>query len=171
MGTVDVGPCKAILLWPFGQETLHDYLKRDGALQLDFLERWGMQLLRAVEHLENEGKSHRDIKPGNIAITDRGQKKAQQIVLFDFSLAALPADNLQAGTAGYIDPFLGVGSRRAWDLAAERYAAAVTLYEMATGVRPVWGDGQTLTHLLRDVDLPKLDPDLLPEVVRASLLT
>jgi serine/threonine protein kinase len=171
VGTLDVGPCRALLLWPFGGETLHDYLKRDGALQLDFLERWGEQLLRAVEHLENEGRSHRDIKPGNIAITDRGQKKAQQIVLFDFSLAALPADNLQAGTAGYIDPFLGVGSRRAWDLAAERYAAAVTLYEMATGVRPVWGDGQTLTHLLRDVDLPKLDPDLLPEVVRASLLT
>ena len=171
MGTVDVGPCKAILLWPFGQETLLDYLKRDGALQLDFLERWGTQLLRAVEHLENEGKSHRDIKPGNIAVTDRGQKKAQQIVLFDFSLAGLAADNLQAGTPGYIDPFLGSGNRRVWDRAGERYATAVTLYEMATGVRPVWGDGQTLPQLLKNVDHPNLDPDLLPEVARASLLT
>jgi serine/threonine protein kinase len=171
VGTVDVGACSALLLWPFGAETLHDYLKRDGALQLDFLERWGTQLLRAVEHLEHEGKSHRDIKPGNIAITDRGQKKAQQIVLFDFSLAGLAADNLQAGTPGYIDPFLGTGNRRNWDRAAERYATAVTLYEMATGVRPVWGDGQTLPQLLKDVDHPNLDGDLLPEGVRASLLT
>ena len=171
VGTVDVGPCNALLIWPFGSETLFDYLKRDGALQLDFLERWGTQLLSAVEHLESEGKSHRDIKPGNIAITDKGQKKAQQIVLFDFSLASLSAANLQAGTPGYIDPFLGVGNRRDWDRAAERYGAAITLYEMATGVRPTWGDAQTLPQLLRDIEHPNLDADLLPEGVRPSLLT
>jgi serine/threonine protein kinase len=70
VGTVDVGSCNALLLWPFGSETLHDYLKREGALQLEFLARWGGQLLDAIEHLERESKSHRDIKPGNIAITD-----------------------------------------------------------------------------------------------------
>jgi len=170
VGKVDVGACNALLLWPFGHETLFDHLKRDGSLQLEFLERWGTQLLRAVEHLENEGKSHRDIKPGNIAITDKGQKKAQQVVLFDFSLAGLDADNLQAGTPGYIDPFLGIGNRKKWDRAAERYATAITLYEMATGVRPEWGDGKTLPKLL-SVDHPNLDADLLPDGVRASLLT
>jgi serine/threonine protein kinase len=169
--TLTVGECRGLLLKPFGGETLHDYLKRDGPLQIEFLERWGGQLLSAVEHLEHLGRSHRDIKPGNIGITDRGQKRAQQIVLFDFSLAALPADNLNAGTPGYIDPFLGTAKRRIWDRAAERYSAAVTLYEMATAARPVWGDGQTLPTLLRDVEHPNLDGDLLPYGVRDSLLT
>ena len=171
VGTVDVGACSALLLWPFGNETLHDYLKREGPAQFEFLERWGSQLLKAVEHLEEKGKSHRDIKPGNIAITDRGQNKPKQIILFDFSLAALAADNLNAGTPGYIDPFLGVGNRKVWDRAAERYATAITLYEMATGTRPQWGDGLTLPQLLRDVDHPSLDADLLPAEVRESLLS
>jgi serine/threonine protein kinase len=171
LDTVEVGECSALLLGPFGNETLHDYLKREGPAQFEFLERWGTQLLKAVEHLEEKGKSHRDIKPGNIAITDRGQNKPKQVILFDFSLAALSADNLNAGTPGYIDPFLGVGNRKLWDRAAERYATAITLYEMATGTRPQWGDGQTLPQLLRDVDHPNLDADLLPAEVRASLLS
>lgn len=170
-GVVDVGTCSALLLWPFGNETLHDFLKREGPAQFEFLERWGSQLLEAVEHLEAKGKSHRDIKPGNIAITDLGRNKSLQIVLFDFSLASLAADNLNAGTPGYIDPFLGVGNRKVWDRAAERYATAVTLYEMATGTRPQWGDGQTLPQLLLNVDHPSLDADLLPAEVRSSLLS
>jgi hypothetical protein len=30
-----------------------------------------------------------------------------------------------------------------WDLNAERFAAAMTLYEMTTGRLPVWGDGRS----------------------------
>jgi serine/threonine protein kinase len=167
---LDVGSCTALLLRPLGTDTLHDYLKREGALGIDFLERWGDQLLWAVEHLEDRGRSHRDIKPGNIAIAGREQKKAREIVLFDFSLAALAPDNLNAGTPGYIDPFLGTGSRRIWDRAGERYAAAVTLYEMTTAVRPVWGDGRTPPHLDK-AELPALDADLFPAEVRPGLLS
>ena len=165
-----VGGSRALVLKPFGRETLHDYLKREGTLQLEFLERWGDQLLQALEHLEQKGRSHRDIKPGNIAVTDRGIKQALQIALFDFSLAGLSAGNLQAGTPGYIDPFLGDGARNKWDNYAERYSVAVTLYEMATGVVVQWGDGKTLPKLLKDAELPNLEPDRLPEEVRGPLL-
>jgi hypothetical protein len=48
-----------------------------------------------------------------------------------------------AGTELYLDPFLGVGHRRRYDLAAEQYAAAVTLFEMATGRTPAYGDGRS----------------------------
>ena len=61
--------------------------------------------------------------------------------LFDFSLAAEPLDAIDVGTRPYLDPFLGRGDRRTWDPAAERYAAAVTLYEMATARRPEYGAG------------------------------
>ena len=166
-----VGKCSALLLSPFGQETLHDYLKRVGPPQFEFLERWGTQILSAVEHLEQRGIAHRDIKPGNIAVTDRGTKKQLQVALFDFSLAKLPADNLNAGTPGYIDPFLGSGNRRQWDQATERYSAAITLYEMTTGIHPKWGDGKTLPSLLPVTERILLEPDLFPAEVRQSLLT
>ena len=46
-----------------------------------------------------------------------------------------------AGTPPYLDPFLGTDRDR-FDSAAERYSAAVVLYEMAVGRTPVYGDGQ-----------------------------
>src|SRR5690606_5092176 len=40
------------------------------------------------------------------------------------------------GTAAYRDPYLI--DRGAWDYAADRWSAAVTLLEMLTGTRPSW---------------------------------
>src|SRR5262249_57273543 len=65
------------------------------------------------------------------------------LVLFDFSLSRAPAENVRAGTAGYLDPLLPLRHPPRWDLHAERYAAAMTLHELATGTLPKWGDGTT----------------------------
>jgi hypothetical protein len=65
------------------------------------------------------------------------------LVLFDFSLCRTPPDNITAGTHPYLDPFLCLRRPPRWDLYAERFAAAVTLYEMAVGQPPLWADGQT----------------------------
>ncbi|MFN5766871.1 MAG: DNA-directed RNA polymerase subunit alpha C-terminal domain-containing protein, partial [Pseudanabaena sp.] len=62
-------------------------------------------------------------------------------VLFDFSLSKVSLDNIRAGTTGYLDPLLPVREPPIWDSYAERYAAAITLYELATGTIPKWGDG------------------------------
>ena len=51
------------------------------------------------------------------------------------------ATAVTAGTPPYLDPFLE--NRGRYDSAAERYAAAVVLFEMATGAPPVYGDGQS----------------------------
>ena len=64
-------------------------------------------------------------------------------MLFDFSLARTPAENILAGTRHYLDPFLQTRKPPRWDTHAERFAAAVTLYQMATGSLPRWGDGQS----------------------------
>ena len=60
-------------------------------------------------------------------------------MLFDFSLAGAPLNDVTAGTRGYIDPFLGSDRRPVYDLHAERYAAAVPLHEMASLELPSWG--------------------------------
>jgi hypothetical protein len=109
---------------------------------------------------------HRDIKPDNIGIAESRTGKLK-LVLFDFSLARTPAENLTAGTPPYLDPFLALRPQRRWDLYAERFAAAVTLYEMAVGKTPRWGDGHTAPAML-DAEAT-LDTEVFDPVVRQPL--
>ncbi|MCE9553877.1 MAG: BREX system serine/threonine kinase PglW [Planctomycetes bacterium] len=125
-------------------ETLRQRLRRDGHLLIDLLQRFGEDLLDAVNYLEDQGLPHRDIKPDNIAVGMLGRGDRLHLVLFDFSLSRTPPENIRAGTTHYLDPLLPLRTPKPrWDLHAERYAAAVTLYEMATGKTPKWGDGVT----------------------------
>ncbi len=141
-GVIDVGPRRALVLSYAGKRTLAQELRQRGRLQPEWLHEWGDDLLQIVDYLQRRGVAHRDIKPDNLGIAERGGKgKKRQLVLFDFSLAAEPLDATDVGTRPYLDPFLGHGARRTWDPAAELYAAAVTLYEMATARRPEYGVG------------------------------
>jgi len=124
-------------------ETLGQRLRKEGRLHIDLLQRFGEDLLDVVKYLEEQGIPHRDIKPDNIAVGQVGRGDKLHLVLFDFSLARTQADNIRAGTTGYLDPLLPLRKPPRWDLHAERYAAAITLYELATGTLPKWGDGNT----------------------------
>ncbi len=131
-----------LLMAKAGEQTLQRYLAREGAVSLDYASRFGEDLLLALEELEERQILHRDIKPANLGV-GAVTKKAHHLTLFDFSLALeLKSDQsahigrtqLGVGTAVYRDPFLRL--RGAWDAAADRWSAAVTLHEMLTGVRP-----------------------------------
>lgn len=145
--TLTVAGRTALLLKSAGARTLAQKIKEEGRLSLDMLQRFGEELIEAVNHLEAEGVAHRDIKPENIGIAENRNGKLQ-LVLFDFSLCRTPADNITAGTHPYLDPFLSLRRPPRWDLYAERFALAVTLYEMAVGQPPVWGNGQTSPAML-----------------------
>lgn len=147
---------------PPSRQTLRQMLERDGALHAEFLERFGEQLLSGLVHIEEQGVIHRDIKPDNIAITDYGRNQALSLVLFDFSLAATPWDDLRAGTPAYADPFLAERPSRRWDLAAERFSAALTLHEMATGSLPRWGSpGAAFENGVRQADQAPADAEAI----------
>ncbi len=137
----------ALLLKSAGDTTLAQKLKQDGRLSLDMLQRFGEELLEAVRHIEENAVTHRDIKPDNIGIAEARSRRLK-LVLFDFSLSRTPPENLSAGTPPYLDPFLQQRSHKRWDLYAERFAVAVTLYEMAIGKTPRWGDGLTAPAVL-----------------------
>ncbi|WP_410535979.1 BREX system serine/threonine kinase PglW [Streptomyces sp. KL2] len=122
------------------EETVARQLRDDGRLPVDQLEAYGDYLFGAVDFLEGEGVWHRDIKPDNIAIRIR-PNRTRELVLIDFSLAGYPAKNTDAGTDGYLDPFVDVITRGSYDSHAERYAVAVTLHQMASRELPRWGDG------------------------------
>ncbi|MGH9230949.1 MAG: BREX system serine/threonine kinase PglW, partial [Acidimicrobiales bacterium] len=138
-------------------------------LGAELAERFGEDLLDAVRHLEQMGVAHRDIKPENLGIAPRGDKDELHLVLFDFSLAAAPIDRVDAGTPGYLDPFLRRPDRGRWDPAAERYAAAVVLYEICTGTKPVYGDGTAdpvLTGAPLTVDAALFEPSVADGLAR-----
>lgn len=146
-------------------ETLGQRLRKEGRLHIDLLQRFGEDLLGVVSHLEEQGIPHRDIKPDNIAVGMVGRGDKLHLVLFDFSLSRTPNDNIRAGTNGYLDPLLALRKPPRWDLHAERYAAAITLHELATGSLPKWGDGTTdPSHLSPSteitVDAEQFDPAL-----------
>jgi serine/threonine protein kinase len=166
-GQIEVGGHLGLLLDKAGNQTLGDRIRKEGAIQLEHLHRFGDDLLSAVQYLEDQGQFHRDIKPDNIGVTPVGRGDSLHLVLFDFSLAGTSANQVQVGTRAYLDPFLGDRDRRTYDQAAERYAAAVTLYEMATGVLPRWGDGRTdpaTTDVELALEVEALDPSLRDEL-------
>jgi len=140
-GEMDVHGHAALLLAYADRGTLAARLREEGRLPLELLERFGEDLLSAVAYLEEQGIAHRDIKPDNLGVVTTPKDRRQHLVLFDFSLSRTPTDRTGAGTPQYLDPF--AVQRGQLDLAAERYAAAVTLHEMATNTLPVWGDGQS----------------------------
>jgi serine/threonine protein kinase len=167
-GDYELGAYQGFLTKPASKETLRSRLRRETSLQLELLERFGDQLLDALCYLEARGINHRDLKPDNIAISDLDRKAPLSLVLFDFSLSDEPLENIEIGTPQYADPFLGERRPKRWDLQAERFSAAVTLYEMAAGVLPRWGDGKS-DPALTDCEL-RLDGDKLPSGLRTELL-
>ena len=142
-GTTELSGRPVLIEAMAGTQSLADELRSNGTPSIEFLERWGTDLLDALRYLEREGRWHRDIKPDNLGVTEIGPNREQHLVLFDFSLAEIPSTDLRAGTPPYLEPFLADRTSKQWDLNAERYAAAITLYEMATGEVPRWGDGRS----------------------------
>ena len=150
-----------LVLQKAGDQTLATMLAKEGVPSLDLLSRYGDDLLSALCSLERHGVVHRDIKPDNIGIRSL-TKQRNQLILFDFSLARASLDNIVVGTEGYKDPFLKLRKPPRWDLSAERYSAAVTLYEMTLGhgVLPQWGSDKSDPSMTSDklvIDAEKFD--------------
>jgi serine/threonine protein kinase len=153
------------------EETVSRQLRENGRLQVDQLEAYGDYLFGAVDFLEGEGVWHRDIKPDNIAIRIR-PNRTRELVLIDFSLAGYPAKSTNAGTDGYLDPFVDVITRGSYDSHAERYAVAVTLHQMASGELPKWGDGSVLPRMTdaKEWPYPTIAAEAFDPAVRDGLV-
>jgi serine/threonine-protein kinase len=98
-------------------------------------------ILQALEYSHNEGIVHRDIKPGNIMITDNGDIK-----VMDFGIARA-TDDIGAtmtntwnviGTAQYLSPEQATGEMA--DGRSDLYSLGCLMYELLTGRPPFTGD-------------------------------
>ena len=160
---LDLHGLAGILMERAGEETLARRLRKEGRLHIDFLQRFGTDLIDTIVELERVGVSHRDIKPENIGIRQRGKHSEQHLTLFDFSLSHISPENIRCGTTAYLDPFIRLRRPVRWDLQAERFAVGMTLYEMAAGDLPTWGDGKS------DPSVLECGPNLFPERFSADL--
>lgn len=169
-GPLAVGGRTALVLQDAGRESLAELIRREGRLSIDLLERWGRDLLEVVQALDDVGVNHRDIKPDNLAYGEVGKKHRRvHLRLFDFSLSRAPLDQTKAGTPPYLDPFFDSVKRPRWDSAAERYAVAVTLFEMATGTVPVYGSGES--HPTQVDDEATVESEMFDPTVADPLVT
>ena len=128
------------------------------------------KVARAVEYAHVHGILHRDLKPGNILLDDRGEP-----LVSDFGLAKwldankdLTKSLTTFGTPGYIAPEQAEG--RAADLtsAADVYSLGAILFDLLTGRPPFIGEhalsvirqaSETPAPKLRSL-VPSLDRDL-----------
>ncbi len=143
--------------------TLHSVLRRgrmELGMALDIVE----QVLSALEYAHMQGIVHRDIKPANIMLTAR----SRQVKLMDFGIArsvseqTLTRTGSAVGSVFYMSPEQVQGSPA--DGRADLYSVGVVLYEMATGVRPIVGEGTYSVMNAHLSTIPRAPSSLNPQI-------
>jgi TolB-like protein/tRNA A-37 threonylcarbamoyl transferase component Bud32 len=162
-------------------ETLGDRLATR-PLSLDQMLELGIQIADALDAAHGHGIIHRDIKPGNVLITKRGQAK-----LMDFGLAKqagppeagsamatavgeqpLTSPGSTIGTVAYMSPEQARGEEL--DSRTDLFSCGAVLYEMATGRQPFAGNTSAIIFdgifNRAPVSPVRLNPDLPAELER-----
>jgi tRNA A-37 threonylcarbamoyl transferase component Bud32 len=120
-------------------EDLSEILKRDGgAFPVADVVRWTLELLDGLDYLHSQDPPivHRDIKPGNLKLTSRGN-----IVLLDFGLAKETSGNNHGvrSVFGYsrryspLEQIEGAGT----DPRSDLFSLGATCFHLLTGEGPV----------------------------------
>jgi Protein kinase domain len=139
-----------------------------GPLQTEAVTRMATGLAEALATVHAAGVVHRDVKPGNVLLTDAGP------VLIDFGLARavdekrLTATGLVIGTPGYLAPETADGAKPT--PATDVHGWAATVAFAATGRAPYGAgpDAAVLDRIRRGQhDLAGIDPDLAALLHRA----
>ncbi|MEE6311121.1 Stk1 family PASTA domain-containing Ser/Thr kinase [Plantactinospora veratri] len=149
--------------------TLKEVLAAEGRLMPRRALEITADVCAALEFSHRHGIIHRDIKPGNVMMTQTGQVK-----VMDFGIARALASGATTmtqtsaviGTAQYLSPEQARGE--AVDARSDVYAAGCVLFELLCGHPPFVGDSPVSVayqHVREDPPSPSdLNPDVTPPI-------
>ena len=134
-------------------------------------------VLQALEYSHAAHLVHRDIKPGNIMLTNDGKVKVMDFgiarALTD-SQATMTQTNAVVGTAQYLSPEQARGE--SVDARSDLYSTGVVLFELLTGRPPFKGDSAVAVAYQHVGQMPPVPssitadiPDALDRVVMKAL--
>jgi hypothetical protein len=138
---------------------LSDLVRERGPLPADDAARLLWQVADALVAAHAAGITHRDVKPSNILVDERGQAR-----LTDFGIArahndpALTQTGVMTGSPAYLAPEIASGGRG--DGAADTWSLGATAFHVLAGRPPYDTGGNVLGTLYRIVNE---DPPRLPD--------
>lgn len=161
------------IVMPFLQSKDLTTLVRTQTLSLTQIRRIISQVGDALDYAHSRGLVHRDVKPSNVLLDERGN-----CLLTDFGIAKMveSSSKLTAtggiiGTPAYMAPEQGMGEQV--DGRSDIYALGIMLYEMAIGRVPYQAEtpmAVMIKHLNDPLPLPRHLNPALPEAVERVIL-
>jgi serine/threonine protein kinase len=113
-------------------ETLEHEIMREGALDLGKALDYTCQICNAVDHAHRAGVLHRDIRPGNMLLSETGMLKVTDFGTSRFLEIAAHGTTV-IGSPPYMAPEQFHGKAV---FASDVYSVGVTMYQMVTGELP-----------------------------------
>jgi serine/threonine protein kinase len=113
-------------------ETLEEIVERDGALDLGRALDYTCQICNAIDHAHRAGVIHRDLRPGNVLVTEHGMVKVADFGTSRFLEIAAHGTTV-IGSPPYMAPEQFQGKAV---FASDIYSLGVTMYQMLTGLLP-----------------------------------
>ncbi len=113
-------------------DTLEAVIERDGTLDLGRALDFTCQICNAMDHAHKQGIIHRDLRPGNVLVTDQGMVKVADFGTSRFLEIAAHGTTV-IGSPPYMAPEQFQGKAV---FASDIYSLGVTMYQMFTGVLP-----------------------------------
>jgi serine/threonine-protein kinase len=113
-------------------DTLEIVISRDGKLDLARALDYTCQICNALDHAHQQGVIHRDLRPGNVLVTESGVLKVADFGTSRFIELAAHGTTV-IGSPPYMAPEQFHGKAV---LASDIYSLGITMYQMLTGVLP-----------------------------------
>ncbi|MCC7008331.1 MAG: serine/threonine protein kinase [Acidobacteria bacterium] len=144
-------------------ETLETMILEQGALELGTALDYTCQILNAVEHAHAQGVIHRDLRPANVFVTERGLLKVGDFGTSRFLEIAAHGTTV-IGSPPYMAPEQFEGRAV---FASDLYSLGVTMYQMLTGVLPYDTPAPGDLEKLRRGELVSRPRTIVPSIPQA----